>query len=57
MPQVVQEYVNDKNFANVDAIKRDILTLYRADIIKHTNPRQHYCNFNYITVFVHSFYD
>ena len=35
MPQVVQEYVNDKNFANVDAIKRDILTLYRADIIKH----------------------
>ena len=35
MPQAVQEYVNDKNFANVDAIKRDILTLYRADIIKH----------------------
>lgn len=35
MPQAVQEYVNDKNFANADAIKRDILTLYRADIIKH----------------------
>ncbi len=35
MPQAVQEYVNNKNFANVDAIKRDILTLYRADIIKH----------------------
>jgi predicted AAA+ superfamily ATPase len=35
MPQAVQEYVNNKNFANVDIIKRDILTLYRADIIKH----------------------
>jgi hypothetical protein len=35
MPQAVQEYVSTRNFSNVDAIKRDILTLYRADIIKH----------------------
>ena len=35
MPQVVQEFVNGKDFKKVDRIKRDILTLYRADIIKH----------------------
>ena len=35
MPQAVKEYAENKNFVNVDAIKRDILTLYRADIIKH----------------------
>ena len=35
MPQAVQEYVNSRNFSEVDAVKRDILTLYRADIIKH----------------------
>ncbi len=35
MPQAVQEYVSTRDFSNVDAIKRDILTLYRADIIKH----------------------
>ena len=35
MPQVVQEFVNSKDFKKVDRIKRDILTLYRADIIKH----------------------
>ena len=35
MPQAVQEYVSSRSFANADAIKRDILALYRADIIKH----------------------
>lgn len=35
MPQAVEEYVNTKNFDRVDAIKRDILTLYRNDIVKH----------------------
>lgn len=35
MPQAVQEYVQTRDFDKVDGIKRDILTLYRADIIKH----------------------
>ncbi len=35
MPQAVQEYVDTRSFERVDMIKRDILTLYRADIIKH----------------------
>jgi hypothetical protein len=35
MPQAVAEYVKTKDFDKVDRIKRDILTLYRADIVKH----------------------
>ena len=35
MPQAVQEYATSRDFDRVDRIKRDILTLYRADIIKH----------------------
>ena len=35
MPQAVQEYVQTRDFDKVDRIKRDVLTLYRADIIKH----------------------
>ena len=35
MPQPVLEYVNTKNFTNVDQIKRNILNLYRDDIRKH----------------------
>lgn len=35
MPQAVEEYVGSRDFARVDRIKRDILTLYRADIVKH----------------------
>jgi hypothetical protein len=35
MPQAVQEYVQGRDFDRVDRIKRDILTLYRADIVKH----------------------
>ena len=37
MPQAVQEYVLSKDFDKVDKIKRDILTLYRADIMKHAS--------------------
>ena len=35
MPQAVQEYLNTKDFREVDKIKRDILKLYREDIYKH----------------------
>ncbi len=35
MPQAVSEYVATKDFGKVDAVKRDILDLYRADIVKH----------------------
>lgn len=35
MPQAVEEYVNSRNFKKVDAVKRDILKLYRDDIYKH----------------------
>ena len=35
MPQAVQVYAESKDFDRVDRIKRDILTLYRADIVKH----------------------
>ena len=35
MPQAVQEYIETRDFDRVDQVKRDILTLYRADIVKH----------------------
>lgn len=35
MPQAVAEYVGSNDFDRVDCVKRDILELYRADIIKH----------------------
>ena len=35
MPLVVKEYVNSRDFVRTDVVKRDILTLYRADIVKH----------------------
>lgn len=35
MPQAVEAYVLTKNFDRVDRVKRDILELYRADIVKH----------------------
>ena len=35
MPQAVGEYVSSRDFDRVDAVKRDILTIYRADIAKH----------------------
>lgn len=35
MPQVVSAYAQERDFAKVDRVKRDILTLYRSDIVKH----------------------
>jgi hypothetical protein len=35
MPQAVQEYIATRDFDKVDIVKRDILTLYRGDIVKH----------------------
>lgn len=35
MPQAVDAYVKTHDFDRVDRVKRDILELYRADIIKH----------------------
>lgn len=35
MPQAVAEYAATRDFDNVDRIKRSILELYRADIVKH----------------------
>ena len=35
MPQAVQTYLDTKSFEETDMIKRDILTLYRQDIVKH----------------------
>ena len=32
MPQAVEAYVSERDF---DRVKRDILELYRADIVKH----------------------
>ena len=34
MPRLLNEYVKSKNFANVDKIKKNILTLYRNDVSK-----------------------
>lgn len=35
MPQAVKAYVDTGDFDKVDRVKRDIIELYRADIIKH----------------------
>lgn len=35
MPQAVEAYIKERDFDRVDRIKRDILELYRADIVKH----------------------
>lgn len=35
MPQAVTAYADTRDFEKVDRIKRDILELYRADIVKH----------------------
>ncbi len=35
MPQAVEKYINTKNFKEVDIIKRDILNLYKEDIVKY----------------------
>ena len=35
MPQAVKEFVESRDFDEVDRVKRDVLTLYRADMMKH----------------------
>lgn len=35
MPQAVKDFVESRDFDEVDRVKRDILTLYRADMMKH----------------------
>ena len=35
MPQAVEKYVGTRDFDSVDRVKRSILELYRADIMKH----------------------
>ena len=35
MPQAVEAYVTTHDFARVDRVKRDILALYRSDMVKH----------------------
>ena len=35
MPQAVEAYLENRDFDRVDRVKRDILALYRADIVKH----------------------
>lgn len=37
MPQAVAEYVSSRDLEAVDTIKRDIISLYRADINKHVD--------------------
>lgn len=37
MPQAVAPYAQNRDFDKVDQVKRDILELYRADIIKHAH--------------------
>lgn len=40
MPQAVGKYVQTKDFEAVDIIKRNILTLYREDIMKHSDGNE-----------------
>lgn len=37
MPQAVEKYIQTRDFEAVDIIKRNILTLYREDIMKHSD--------------------
>ncbi len=36
MPQAVETYIKTKSFKEVDLIKRDILNLYKDDIVKYS---------------------
>ncbi len=40
MPQAVKKYVETRDFEAVDTIKRNILTLYREDIVKHSDGNE-----------------
>lgn len=41
MPQAVEEFVSTHDLGRVDAIKRDILALYRGDIMKFGGVQKH----------------
>lgn len=40
MPQAVKTYIDTKDFEQTDEVKRDILTLYREDIMKHADGNE-----------------
>ncbi len=40
MPQAVEKYIQTKDFESVDITKRNILTLYREDIMKHSDGNE-----------------
>lgn len=40
MPQAVAKYTENRDFETVDRVKRDILTLYREDIMKHSEGNE-----------------
>ncbi len=40
MPQAVTKYIEGRDFEAVDRVKRDILTLYREDIMKHSEGNE-----------------
>lgn len=40
MPQAVEKYIQTRDFEAVDITKRNILTLYREDIMKHSDGNQ-----------------
>ena len=40
MPQVVKKYVETRDFAKVEVVKRDILSLYRNDIQKYADNQE-----------------
>ena len=40
MPQAVKKFVDTRDFEAVDRVKRDILTLYREDIMKHSEGKE-----------------
>lgn len=40
MPQAVTKYIESRDFEAVDRVKRDILNLYREDIMKHSEGNE-----------------
>lgn len=40
MPQAVAKYIQTHDFEAVDTVKRDILNLYRSDIMKHSDGNE-----------------
>ena len=40
MPQAVEKYIQTRDFEAVDIIKRNILNLYKEDIMKHSDGNE-----------------